>query len=186
MFDDFITGADKYNISMKDTRIETERLILRPFRKGDEKEMFQNWASDEKVTEYLTWKPHPNVLFTKKIVDMWVNDNPKETVHRFAIEYKPIHQIIGSIDVVQYKNEEPEIGYALGYDFWNLGIMTETLKAFIVYLFKETDCQKIYARHYIENKASRRVMQKAGMRYIGEEPSKISDRILSCYVIERP
>ena len=36
-------------------RLETERLILRPFVTEDAAPMFRNWASDPKVTRYLTW-----------------------------------------------------------------------------------------------------------------------------------
>ena len=35
--------------------IHTERLILRKFTIDDAQAMFENWASDEKVTRYLTW-----------------------------------------------------------------------------------------------------------------------------------
>lgn len=37
--------------------IHTERLILRKFTIDDAQAMFENWASDEKVTRYLTWCP---------------------------------------------------------------------------------------------------------------------------------
>ena len=35
--------------------IRTERLILRRFRMEDAQAMFDNWASDDQVTKYLTW-----------------------------------------------------------------------------------------------------------------------------------
>ena len=38
--------------------IHTERLILRKFTVDDAQAMFENWASDERVTRYLTWCPH--------------------------------------------------------------------------------------------------------------------------------
>ena len=44
--------------------IHTDRLILRKFTVDDAQAMFENWASDERVTRYLTWCPHesPPVL----------------------------------------------------------------------------------------------------------------------------
>ena len=36
-------------------RIETRRLILRPFTMEDAEDMFTNWASDPEVTKFLTW-----------------------------------------------------------------------------------------------------------------------------------
>ena len=41
--------------------LETERLILRRFEPGDAQSMFDNWASDDEVTAFLTWSTHENV-----------------------------------------------------------------------------------------------------------------------------
>lgn len=38
--------------------IETERLILRPFRAEDAEPMFRNWTSEPEVTKFLTWPTH--------------------------------------------------------------------------------------------------------------------------------
>ena len=45
-------------------RLETERLILRPFTPEDALPMFRNWASDEEVTRFLTWPAHKDVEVT--------------------------------------------------------------------------------------------------------------------------
>ena len=44
--------------------IETERLILRPFRESDVEPMFRNWASDPEVTKFMTWPVHESVAVT--------------------------------------------------------------------------------------------------------------------------
>lgn len=41
--------------------IETERLILRPFREEDAEPMFRNWTSDPEVSKFLTWPAHESV-----------------------------------------------------------------------------------------------------------------------------
>ena len=41
-------------------RLETDRLILRPFALDDAEAMFKNWANDPVVTEFMTWLPHPS------------------------------------------------------------------------------------------------------------------------------
>ncbi|MCL2632691.1 MAG: GNAT family N-acetyltransferase, partial [Coriobacteriia bacterium] len=55
---------------------------------------------------------------------------------------------------------------ALGYNWWNRGIMTEALTALIEYLF-DTGFNRIAAIHRVENPASGRVMEKSGMQYEG-------------------
>ena len=53
-------------------RIETERLILRPFTLSDANDMFKNWASDDEVTKYLTWPTHSSIEVSQMIIDSWV------------------------------------------------------------------------------------------------------------------
>lgn len=48
--------------------LETSRLILRAFRASDTSAMFHNWASDEKVTEFLRWPAHKSVETTEKVL----------------------------------------------------------------------------------------------------------------------
>ena len=53
--------------------IETERLILRRFETSDAQAMFDNWASDDEVTKYLTWPTHADVSVTEKLLEDWVS-----------------------------------------------------------------------------------------------------------------
>ena len=41
--------------------LETDRLILRKTIESDAEPMFRNWASDERVTKYLTWQAYKSV-----------------------------------------------------------------------------------------------------------------------------
>ena len=38
-------------------KLETTRLILRPFVREDAAAMYRNWASDPEVTKFLSWPP---------------------------------------------------------------------------------------------------------------------------------
>ena len=42
-------------------RMETKRLVLRPFVIEDADAMFRNWANDPQVTKFLSWEPHKDV-----------------------------------------------------------------------------------------------------------------------------
>lgn len=46
-------------------KLETERLILREYREGEEQIMFDNWTCDERVAKYTKWFVHQNVSETK-------------------------------------------------------------------------------------------------------------------------
>lgn len=48
-------------------RLETDRLLLRPFKIEDAEDVFNNWASDDEVTKYLTWPTHSSVDVVVKL-----------------------------------------------------------------------------------------------------------------------
>lgn len=60
-----------------------------------------------------------------------------------------------------------EIGYCIGFDFWNKGIMAEALGAVIDFLFKEVGVNRIEIAHAVNNPASGKVAQKCGLTYEG-------------------
>ena len=150
-------------------RIETDRLILRPFTLEDEKAMFQNWAGDDEVTKYLTWPTHENVAVSEAVLGAWVKDYEKADNYQWCIELKEKHEAIGSIAAVHLdeKIEEAEIGYCIGREFWHTGIMTEAFRAVISFFFEEVGVNRIAARHDVKNPHSGMVMEKCGLKHEG-------------------
>lgn len=148
--------------------IETMRLILRKFEMDDTEDMFNNWASDPEVCKYLSWGPHKDIEATKKRVMSWVSNYDMDRSYVWAIVLKSKNIVIGSISV-EITNDAAlscEVGYCIGRAYWNRGIMTESLRTVMHYLFYEIGYQRILAKHDILNIASGRVMQKAGMHFI--------------------
>ncbi|MEZ3455320.1 MAG: GNAT family N-acetyltransferase [Oscillospiraceae bacterium] len=148
--------------------IETDRLLLRPFRSGDAPFMFKNWAGDRDVAKFLTWNAHRSVSDSECVVNMWVAEYNENSCYNWAIVMKDISEPIGGISVARiYDNiGAAEIGYCIGKNWWGNGIMTEAFSAVIPYLF-EVGFNRITAAHAVENPASGRVMQKCGLTYEG-------------------
>lgn len=150
--------------------IETERIILRPFKTTDAQAMFSNWASDDEVTKYVTWPTHTDVAVTQMIVDTWVSHNNEENIYQWALVLKENgDEPIGSISVVE-TNEilgNVEIGYCIGRRWWGKGLVTEAFSALISFFFEEVGAEKVCARHDVDNPASGRVMQKCGLKFEG-------------------
>ncbi len=151
------------------TNIETNRLILRKFDKEDSSNMFKNWGSDVKVTEFLSWSPHKDIKETEEIIEAWVLKYEDENTYNWAIELKDTQEVIGNIKVVKIEesNASCEIGYCIGSEFWNRGITTEALQAIIEYLFSKIHFNRIAAKHDTLNLASGEVMKKCNMTYEG-------------------
>lgn len=144
--------------------METNRLILRKFNIDDAVDMYNNWACDERVTKYLSWNPYTNIDDIRNFIQLKIDQND----YTFVIEYKETKKAIGTISLMHINSDYSscEVGYVLGYDYWNQGIMTEALFEVLKFVFSKS-FKKVYACHYIENTASGKVMQKCGMRKLG-------------------
>lgn len=130
--------------------------------------MFKNYATDERVTKFLTWKPYKNIEDIEMFLSERISEYTCQNVYHWAIEIN--NEIIGSISTTHMdeKNCNCEIGYCIGYDYWNKGITTEALSAVMNFLFNEVGMHRITAKHDIENPASGIVLQKCGMQYEGK------------------
>ena len=172
--------------------IETDRLILRRFEVADAQAMFDNWASDDKVTRYLTWPTHSDVSVTKQVLEDWVPQYSKDDYYNWAIVLKANGpQPIGNISAMRWDEDRtvPVIGYCMGKRWWRQGIMTEALGAVIDFLFEQVGVKRIEAYHNPNNPHSGDVMRKCGMKFEGtwEKSDRNNQGVcdISHYSIER-
>ena len=149
--------------------IETERLILRPFRVEDAESMYRNWASDSEVTTYLTWPSHDNVGISEMVLKDWDSHYGEDNYYQWAIVPKGLDEPIGSIAAVAVNDDAQwvEIGYCIGKNWWRKGYMTEAVGAVIRFFFEAVGVGRIQAKHDPRNPNSGAVMAKCGMRYEG-------------------
>ncbi len=150
-------------------QLETPRLILRRAQAEDTEAMFVNWASDPEVTRYLTWPTHESVDTTHTVLESWIAEYEKPNYYQWMIVLRDLGDPIGTISVVHHKDAiaSAEIGYCIGKNWWNKGIMTEALQAVADFLFDEVGINRIEACHAVNNPGSGRVMEKCGMRLEG-------------------
>ena len=172
--------------------IETDRLILRRFELSDAQAMFDNWASDDEVTKYLTWPSYTDVAAVEQKLEQWVSRYADADRYHWAIVLKGNGpEPIGSIGACHWHEDEevPEIGYCMGKRWWHRGIMSEALGAVIDFLFDRVGVERIIARHDVNNPHSGGVMRKCGMRFeeIQEKAHRNNQGVIDTanYSIER-
>ncbi|RDY27110.1 N-acetyltransferase [Romboutsia weinsteinii] len=148
--------------------INTDRLILRRYKSDDTSNMYKNWASCSEVTKFLSWAPHTDEEFTKKLISEWISEYEDKKTYHWVIELKENKKVIGDISSFNLNDKHCscEIGYCLSRDYWNSGIMSESLNSVINYLFK-IGFNRIVAMHDTSNPASGQVMLKNNMKYEG-------------------
>ena len=154
--------------------INTERLILRPFKENDAEAMYKNWTSDERVAKYCRWYPHDNIDTTRELLKMYLSLAEQGFEYNWAIVLNGSDEPIGTIGVIETdeKRKSAEIGYVLSYDHWNNGYATEALKAVIDILF-HSGFTTIEADCHVDNPASCRVMEKCGMTFLRNDKEAV-------------
>lgn len=148
--------------------IETERLILRPFKQGDLNDFYE-YASVEGVGEMAGWKHHESIAESQSIMNSFINDDQV-----FAICLRESNKVIGSIGVEKYGMEDSltefrdyygkELGYVLRKDYWGNGLMPEAVNAVKDYLFHELDYDFLLCGYFNFNERSKRVQTKCGFQ----------------------
>ena len=148
--------------------IETERLILRRFRKEDVDYSYSNWMNDSEVTKYLRWTAYENVEGARDYIDYVINGYNEECYH-WVIISRDIDQSIGAISVVEtcYEIDLVHIGYCLGKKWWHKGYMSEALAAVIEFFFEQIGANRVESCFDPRNANSGKVMAKCGMKYEG-------------------
>lgn len=149
--------------------LETPRLILRKFTLEDSESMFNNWANDDEVTQFLTWPTHKSIQNSREIISMWIDGYTSGKSYEWCIELKETHEPIGGISVVHLWEElaSAEIGYCIGKAYWHQGITSEALSVVMDFLFKQVGVNRIEARHDSNNPNSGKVMENCGLKYEG-------------------
>lgn len=142
--------------------ISTRRLNLREIKQEDAESIYKI-LSNREVIKHDTFELFTNI---KQVEDMikWFNDVFKEKRAIFwGISLKNEHEIIGFCKCeIEIPKVRADLGYDLRYDYWNMGIMTETLDAVINFTFQTLGVNRIEAAVSTENNSSIRVLEKLG------------------------
>ncbi len=156
-----------------DIRIETPRLVLRPWRQEDLEDLYA-YASVPGVGEMAGWCHHESRETTRTILDSFIRH--KKT---FALEYKENGRVIGSLgmeepdpDPVEGECYGRELGYVLSKAYWGRGLMPEAVHAVIAYCFQTLHYDYLTCGHFVQNSQSRRVIEKTGFQFFAESSYK--------------
>lgn len=157
-------------VDVTDIRIETERLILRPWQASDLNDLY-TYATVDGVGQLAGWKPHKSIEESRTILGFFLKD--KKTL---AIQLKETGHVIGSIGLEEFEPRTihennllgREIGYVLSKEYWGRGLMPEAVAAVIDYCFTTLDYDYVTCEHFVRNDQSRRVIEKSGFSFADE------------------
>lgn len=169
--------------------IETERLVLRPFRHEDAKRV-QELAGDVAVAEMTDAIPHP---YEDGMAEEWIAGLPAareaDTGLALAVCLKSDGSVVGAVSLgsICAEHRRAVLGYWIGRPYWNKGYCTEATRALVEYGFRSLGLNRVQAYTFEPNPASGRVLEKIGMRHEGvpRQPLRVRSRFqdLAAYAV---
>jgi len=147
--------------------IETERLILRQWRK-DDLEPFAKLNADERVREFfLSTLSHKE---SYSLIEDFSSLIAKNGWGFWAVSCKKNDEFVGMIGLAEVTFSAPftpavEIIWELAYEHWRKGYATEGARAAIDFAFSKLELDEVVAFAKIGNQRSRKVMERIGMTY---------------------
>jgi RimJ/RimL family protein N-acetyltransferase len=166
--------------------IKTKRFTLRPFRRSDIKSVFKH-INDKEISANTITIPYPYTMkdareWYRRIHNMARRKRPQ--VRSWAIEIDG--EAVGSVGI-RPDGHKAGFGYWLGRAYWGRGIMTEVVKEITKYGFNELRLRRMYACTFSHNKASMRVLEKAGYKFEGilHKNVKKGDKFIDEYLFAK-
>jgi RimJ/RimL family protein N-acetyltransferase len=148
-------------------QIDSDRLLLRALDLKDA-ERVTELLSDKSIYLMTSRIPYPYTLDSAKEFISMLKESDTNIV--WGIVLKETETLIGAIGlIVNPQDENAELGYWIGKEYWGNGYCTEAAKEAVNYAFEKLKLNRLYANHFLQNPASGNVLKKIGMAYEGRQ-----------------
>lgn len=153
-----------------DIFLETERLLLRRFTRADVDNLVELDADPEVMRFINGGKPTPREEIQHDILPAFLSYYDRYAGYGFwaAVE-RSSGAFVGWFHLRPRAGSDPddvELGYRLRRSAWGKGYATEGSRALIRKGFAELDAKRVWAETMTVNTASRRVMEKSGLKFV--------------------
>ncbi|RYR59492.1 hypothetical protein Ahy_A05g025384 [Arachis hypogaea] len=156
------------------SNLDLSKISLRPFKLSDVDD-FLLWAGDDQVTQNLRWK----TCGSREEALAFIRDVciPHPWRRSICLDDRSI----GFVSVYPWSGDDrckADIGYAVAADYWGQGIATKAVKMAVPQVFNDlSHLVRLQAFTSPENKASQRVVEKAGFLKEGEHSNRENRRV---------
>lgn len=177
-------GRGEGDCNAVNVKIETPRLILRPWREEDVEQLRQG-LNDLNVAKWLAFVPHP---YSAADAKNWIKKcreiasaGIRPAAYEFAVELKPKRIVIGgvSLNKIDWEAGTAGGGIWIASDHHGHGYGREAFEAKIRFAFCELGLTKLVNGYFEGNENSWEMQRKLGYRRIAEVPRR-------CMADERP
>ena len=147
--------------------ITTDRLILRAWTEDDADFLYE-LAKNPLIGKGAGWLPHKDAEYSKAIIRTVLAGEDDYAITLKDNPDRPIGSIGMSVGAIPKRGiereDEAEIGYWLGQEYWGHGYATEALSAIVDYCFKEIGISRIWCSFFDGNEKSRKVIERCSFK----------------------
>ena len=148
---------------------ESERFRYRELT-ADDAQFGYDLNSDPEVIQYTGDPSFVSVDEARIFMDAYTETYRRYRCGRWGMEMKTTGELVGWCGLKFHPNAQVhDVGYRLFKKHWGKGYATEACRRTIEYGFKDMNLARIVAHARKENAASLRVLEKCGMKVIGED-----------------
>src|SRR5579864_9287189 len=142
---------------------------------------------DPEVTRFLSLKG----IFTEEDIRRRL-EREIALMRDYKVQYWPVfllengdHVGCGGLQPYRLETQIYELGFHLHRAYWGRGMAEEAARAVIRFAFDSLGLETLFAGHHPENAASRRVLEKLGFQYAGEDVYPPSGVMEPTYFLRR-
>ncbi|MDO1447871.1 GNAT family N-acetyltransferase [Rhodocytophaga aerolata] len=145
---------------------ETERLLVRELQEEDWLKVFEMNTSIEVMRQIGEGKIKTAEEEQSSFKSILANYQKGTGLGVWAVVRKGDNTFIGAASMAPLADtNEIQLGYRLKKQYWKQGYGTEIAKGLVDYGFNYLNLDKVTATTNLDNDASRRVLQKAGLSF---------------------
>jgi RimJ/RimL family protein N-acetyltransferase len=155
-------------------QLETDRLLLRPWRTSEAVVLHDLWTErDPRVPPHrrIDADGHPTVTD----LEDWIRTNQPSSIGLLAVERRVDRDVIGYCGLIEGgrgSDEEPELAFEMLRRIWSQGYATEASLAVLDWA-RSFGYKRLWATVWEWNTASRRVLAKVGFTEVRKEPDAV-------------
>jgi len=148
--------------------LRSRRLVIRDFVSGDLGALHA-YAGRMEVTRHLLWGPNDVEQSRATLSDFMAQQSVEPRLRYDLALALPGGKAIGGVSVHldDTRLGNAEVGYVLHSDYWGSGFASEAVEMVAAAVFARWPLNRLWARCVADNKASRRLLERLGMRHEG-------------------
>ena len=155
----------------------TEQMTLRRYRPEDAEQLHQRLGTDPAMYKYSGWNPYATLEMAQETVNRFIAGYDDEHSYSWVMDSDDV--VVGTIGAYDYQDDHIEVGFSIVKGWQGRGLATEALRKVLEYLTENEGILCVTAWCASENIGSRRVLEKAGMRFVRTEKDglTVGDRV---------